>query len=76
MEEQLAIGSRRLDLEMYFEGEECEKEVERKMIDDEIFIEMKMAVDICVSLIALGVEDEIIAEATGLSLLDIQSIKW
>jgi len=45
------------------------------VMEDKIFVEIKMAIDISVRLVELGVADEIIAEATGLSLLDILSLK-
>lgn len=45
------------------------------VMENKIFVEMKIAIDINVRLFELGVKDEIIAEATGLSLLDIQSLK-
>jgi len=41
MEEQIENGARGLYLEMYFEDDECEKEIGRKMIDDKIFVKMK-----------------------------------
>lgn len=52
-----------------------QSEFNSRIQEAEVFGRMKMSVDIGLRLIELGVEDKIIMEATGLSLVDIESLK-
>lgn len=54
----------------------CEYEEHENMIEvTDVFREFKVAVDIAVRLNEMEVDDEIIAEATGLTLNDVNIIK-
>ena len=75
MDELNMIGLSEFKRDMYNKNEERENEVKKLIVDSEIFERIKIAVDIGVRLLELGVGYEIIAEATELSLSDINSMK-
>jgi len=75
MEELIGDNLNTYEIEMYFNHQERKNELQVKLRDSEIFGGMKMAVDISVRFIEMGVSNEIITEATGMSLSDINSMK-
>ena len=75
MEELIADNLNTYEIEMYFNHQERQNKLKGKLRDAEIFGGIKMAVDISVKLIEMGVNNEIITEATGISLADIHRMK-